>query len=61
VIPIESKRRRLAFHRNRSAFLVGLSWSHYHAWEERLTHFYLGWWVLTLTTGGEAQVSESDG
>lgn len=44
--------KRLTVRRNRDCFLLGASWSHYAKWEHRLTHFYLGWFVLTLKTGG---------
>lgn len=43
---------RLSAHRNRSAFLLGGSWSHHPSFGRRLTHFYLGWFVVTLRTGG---------
>lgn len=40
--------------RNRSSFLLGASWSHHPSFVgPRLTHFYLGFWVLTVRTGGE--------
>lgn len=55
MIPTEVKEPRLAVHRNRDGFLLGASWSHHSSWERRLTHFYLGWWVLTLRTAGHAR------
>lgn len=42
---------RLALVRNRSSALFGASWSHHASFPWRLTHFYLGLWVLTLRTG----------
>lgn len=40
----------LSFHRNRGGFLLGATWSHHRSFESRRTHFYLGWFVLTLET-----------
>ena len=42
---------RIGMARNRSCLLFGLSWSHHASFPFRLTHFYLGAWVLTLRTG----------
>jgi hypothetical protein len=42
---------RLKFNRNRSCCLFGASWSHHVSFPFRLTHFYLGLWILTLRTG----------
>ena len=50
MIPVEERRRRLVFARNRSCLLFGVSWSHYPSFGARKTHFYLGAWTLTLTT-----------
>lgn len=50
MIPAEEPMRRLVFARNRSCLLFGFSWSHHDGWPTRLTHVYLGWWVLTIKT-----------
>jgi len=42
--------RRVIFRRNKGGFLLGVTWVHYHDWNPRLTHFYLGWWTATLRT-----------
>lgn len=58
MIAVEPKdTRRIRVRRNRNGFLLGASWAHYLAWERRLTHFYLGWWVLTIITGAEEDPS----
>lgn len=54
MIPVESRQRRVQFFRNRSGFLLGASWSHSPGWSPRLTHFYLGWWALTVFTNRPA-------
>jgi hypothetical protein len=43
---------RLKIARNRSCLLFGTSWSHHASFPWRLTHFYLGLWVLSLRTSG---------
>lgn len=50
MIGVEDRPRRLAVRRNRDGFLLGASWAHHLSWERRLTHVYLGWWVLTITS-----------
>lgn len=45
---------RLRIARNRGGCLFGASWSHHASFPFRLTHFYLGLWVLTLRTGEKA-------
>lgn len=42
---------RVVVHRNRGGFLLGVTWVHVKTWPQRLTYFYLGWWVLTIRTG----------
>lgn len=42
---------RASVRRNHGGFLLGASWSHDARWAPRRTHFYLGWWVLTVRTG----------
>ena len=46
------KDRRVRVVRNtRKSFLLGASWSHDPAWDcPRLTHIYLGPWLMTVTT-----------
>jgi hypothetical protein len=46
--------RRIRVGRNRSCLLLGLSWSHDKSFPFRLTHVYLGPWLLTIRTGGAA-------
>jgi hypothetical protein len=41
---------RVSLGRNRSCLLFGLSWSHDDSFPFRLTHVYLGLWVLTVRT-----------
>lgn len=43
---------RITINRNRDGLLLGVSWAHHKSWDHRLTHFYLGLWVLTIRTGG---------
>jgi hypothetical protein len=39
---------------SRQAFLLGASWGHNPEWQmPRLTHIYLGPWLLTITTNGD--------
>jgi hypothetical protein len=47
MMPGPQAQRRIEFRRNYSAFLLGVSWVHDASWDERTTHFYLGWWTLT--------------
>ena len=49
----EVKERRVMVRRNRKGLLFGSTWSHDACWPTRLTHFYLGWWVLSVRTGGD--------
>lgn len=42
--------RRVVLARNYGGFLLGVTWAHDKSWSPRLTHFYLGWWTLTLRT-----------
>jgi hypothetical protein len=53
VIPADSLPPRVAVERNRSCLLFGASWSHHGSFPFRLTHFYLGAWVLTVRTGAD--------
>ena len=54
MIPERDMTKRVRFSRNRSCFLLGASWSHHHTFPNRVTHIYLGWWVLTFTKVQEA-------
>jgi hypothetical protein len=47
-------RHSARFNRNSpKCFLLGASWSHHPSWPRRLTHIYLGPFVLTITTTEE--------
>lgn len=48
MMPGTVKLRPVWIVRNPGAFLLGLSWVHHPTWNDRTTHVYLGWWVLTL-------------
>lgn len=48
---------RVAIRYNRSCFLLGLSWSHHPSFPARLTHIYLGFWVLTIRTKSRGGVA----
>jgi hypothetical protein len=42
--------RARIYRNSRKSFLLGASWSHDASWPTpRLTHIYLGLWLLTIT------------
>jgi hypothetical protein len=43
---------RLSVIRNHGGLLFGSTWQHHASFPWRLTHFYLGLWVLTIRTAG---------
>lgn len=45
----ETTPRRFIIARNRGGFLLGSTWVHATSWTWRTVHFYLGFWVASVT------------